>query len=169
MAPRYGMTLPFDDVPLHEHRPWIEELVSLGYTDVWTSEAGATDGFTPLAMAAAWDGGLRLGTAIVPAYTRGPALLAMSAAAMAEAAPGRFALGVGASSNVIVESWNGIPFEEPYRRTADVVEFLRRALAGEKVDMDCPSFSVKGFRLGRVPEVAPPILVAALLPGMLRL
>ena len=170
MAPqRYGMTIPFDDVPLHDHRERIEELARLGYTDVWTSEAGATDGFTPLAMAAAWDGGLRLGTAIVPAYTRGPALLAMSAAAMAEAAPGRFALGVGASSNVIVESWNGIPFEEPYRRTADVVQFLRRALAGEKVDMDCPSFKVRGFRLGRVPEVAPPILVAALRPGMLRL
>jgi probable F420-dependent oxidoreductase len=170
MAPaRYGMTIPFDNVPLHEHKSWIEELARLGYTDVWTSEAGATDGFTPLAMAAAWDPGLRLGSAIVPVYTRGPALLAMSAAAMAEAAPGRFALGVGASSNVIVESWNGIPFEDPYRRTADVVRFLRRALAGEKVDMDCASFSVKGFRLGRVPEVAPPILVAALRLGMLRL
>ena len=166
---RYGMTIPMDNVPLHQHREWIEELVELGYTDAWSSEAGATDGFTPLAMAAAWTSELRVGTAIVPAYTRGPALLAMSAAAMAEAAPGRFALGVGTSSNVIVQNWNGIPFEEPYRRTADVVEFLRRALAGEKVDMSCASFEVKGFRLGRVPEQAPPILVAGLRPGMLRL
>ena len=88
---------------------------------------------------------------------------------MAEAAPGRFALGIGASSNVIVQGWNGIPFEDPYHRTADVVRFVRQALTGEKVDMECRSFTVKGFRLGRVPEVAPPILVAALRPGMLRL
>lgn len=163
------MTIPFDHVPLASHKEWISELADLGYTDAWSSEAGATDGFTPLAMAAAWEDRLRLGTAIIPAYTRGPGLLAMSAAAMAEAAPGRFALGVGSSSNVIVENWNGIPFTDPYRRTADTVTFLRRALAGEKVDMDCASFRVKGFRLGRVPEQPPPILVAALRPGMLRL
>ena len=166
---RYGITIPFDNVPLSDHRDWIVELAELGYTDAWSSEAGGTDGFTPLAMAAAWDQRMRLGTAIIPAYTRGPALLAMSAAAMAEAAPGRFALGVGSSSNVIVEGWNGIPFEDPYQRTADVVRFLRLALAGEKVDMDCSSFKVKGFRLGRVPAEVPPILVAALRPGMLRL
>jgi probable F420-dependent oxidoreductase len=166
---RYGMTIPFEGVSLADHRAWYEELADLGYTDLWTSEAGGTDAFTPLAMAAAWTPALRLGTAIVPVYTRGPALLAMTVAAMADAAPGRFALGVGASSNVIVGNWNGIPFEKPYQRTRDTVRFLRKALRGEKVDEDCESFRIRGFRLGRVPEVAPPILVAALRPGMLRL
>jgi probable F420-dependent oxidoreductase len=70
---------------------------------------------------------------------------------------------------VIVGNWNGIPFEDPYQRTRDTVRFLRQALAGEKVDSDFETFRVKGFRLGRVPEVVPPILVAALRPGMLRL
>ena len=55
-----------------------------------------------------------LGVAIAPAYTRGPALLAQTVAAMAEAAPGRFTFGLGASSDVIVERWNGIAFAEPY-------------------------------------------------------
>lgn len=167
--PRYGMTVPFDGVPLADHRAWYEELVDLGYTDLWSSEAGATDAFTPLALAAAWVPSMRLGTAIVPAYTRGPALMAMSAAAMAEAAPGRFVLGVGTSSNVIVESWNGIPFHKPYQRTRDIVRFLKQAMTGEKVDADFETFTVKGFRLGRKPEVPPEILVAALRPGMLRL
>jgi probable F420-dependent oxidoreductase len=167
--PRYGMTIPFDGVPLADHRAWYEELVDLGYTDLWSSEAGATDAFTPLALAAAWTPTMRLGTAIVPVYTRGPALMAMSAAAMAEAAPGRFVLGVGTSSDVIVERWNGIPFHKPYQRTRDMVRFLRQALAGEKVDADFETFTVKGFRLGRKPEVVPPILIAALRPGMLRL
>ncbi|MGH9068938.1 MAG: LLM class F420-dependent oxidoreductase [Acidimicrobiales bacterium] len=166
---RYGMTIPFDHVPLHEQREWIAELAELGYTDVWSSEAGGTDAFTPLALASAWAPGLRLGTAIVPAFTRGPALLAMSAGALAEAAPGRFCLGVGTSSDVIVESWNGLSFAEPYRRTRDTLRFLRAALAGEKVTADYDTFSVRGFRMGRPPEVVPPLLVAALRPGMLRL
>ncbi|HZU73638.1 MAG TPA: LLM class F420-dependent oxidoreductase [Acidimicrobiales bacterium] len=165
----YGMTIPFDGVPLAEQRPWLEELAELGYTDAWSSEANGTDGFTPLALAAAWVPSLRLGSAIVPAFTRGPGVMAQSVAAMAEAAPGRFVFGIGTSSNVIVEGWNGIPFDDPYHRTADMVRFLRRALTGEKVDMECRSFKVRGFRLGRVPAVAPPILVAALRPGMLRL
>jgi alkanesulfonate monooxygenase SsuD/methylene tetrahydromethanopterin reductase-like flavin-dependent oxidoreductase (luciferase family) len=50
-----------------------------------------------------------------------------------------------------------------------MVRFLRQALAGEKVDADFETFTVKGFRLGRKPEVVPPILIAALRPGMLRL
>jgi probable F420-dependent oxidoreductase len=165
----YGMTIPFDGITLAEHRRWFEDLVDLGYTDAWTAEADGSDGFTPLALAAAWAPELRLGTAIIPAFTRGPGLLAQSAAALAEAAPGRFVLGVGTSSDVIVERWNGIPFERPYQRTRDVVRFLRRALTGEKVDAEFDTFRVKGFRLGRPPEVVPPILVAALRPGMLRL
>src|SRR3989440_9339689 len=122
-------------------------------------------------MAAAWVPQMRLGCAIVPAYTRGPGLLAQSVAAMAETAPGRFAFGVGTSSNVIVENWNGIPFEEPYKKTRDVVRFLKQALTGEKVEGDFDTITSRGFRLGRKisADIVPPILVAALRPGMLRL
>jgi probable F420-dependent oxidoreductase len=165
----YGMTIPFDGIPLIEHREWFEELADLGYTDAWTAESDGVDGFTPLVLATAWAPQLRVGTAIIPVFTRGPALLAQSAAALAEAAPGRFALGIGASSDVIVERWNGIPFEQPYYRTRDLVRFLRRAFTGEKVDAEFDTFTVRGFRLGRPLAVIPPILVAALRPGMLRL
>ncbi|HEY2565033.1 MAG TPA: LLM class F420-dependent oxidoreductase [Acidimicrobiales bacterium] len=168
-APRYGITVPFDGVPLHEHREWFEELVSLGYTDVWSAETDGTDGFTPIALAAAWTPSLRLGTAIIPAYTRGPALLAQSVAGMAEAAPGRFAFGLGTSSNVIVERWNGIEFTEPYKRVRDTIRFLKAALAGEKVDETYDTFAVHGFRLARPVESPPPIFLAGLRPGMLRL
>ncbi len=118
MTQRYGMTIPFDGVPLDDQREWIVELADLGYTDVWSAEADGADGFTPLALASQWAPSLRLGTAIVPAFTRGPACLAQSTGSLAQAAPGRFVLGIGTSSNVIVERWNGIPFERPYERTA---------------------------------------------------
>jgi len=166
---RYGMTIPFDGVPLHAQREWIEELADLGYTDVWSAEANGADAFTPLALASVWAPSLRLGTAIVPAFTRGPACLAQSVGSLAQAAPGRFALGIGTSSNVIVEGWNGIPFHEPYKRVRDMIRFLRAALAGEKVSGQFESFTVKGFRLGVLPEKPVPILVAALREGMLKL
>jgi probable F420-dependent oxidoreductase len=88
---------------------------------------------------------------------------------MAEAAPGRFAFGIGTSSDVIVERWNGIPFEEPYKRTRDTVRFLKAVLTGEKIKETYTGFSVGGFKLGRVPKVQPQILVAALREGMLKL
>jgi probable F420-dependent oxidoreductase len=166
---RHGMTVPFDGQHLHAQRDRFQRLEALGYTDLWSAEAMGADGLTPLALGAVWTPSLRLGTAILPAYTRGPALMAQSVAAMASAAPGRFVAGIGSSSNVIVERWNGIPFEEPYRRTRDMVRFLRTALTGEKVAEDYDTFSVKGFRLGLVPEQPVPILVAALREGMLRM
>jgi len=166
---RYGMTLPFDHTPLADHREIVQELVDLGYSDVWSAEANGTDGFVPLALTAAWAPSLRVGTAIVPSFTRGPATLAMCVATMAEVAPGRFVFGLGTSSDVIVERWNGMVFAEPYKRNRDMVHFLKEALTGAKVDRQYDTFTVSGFRLERPPEVVPPILVAALRPGMLRL
>lgn len=166
---RYGMTIPFGGVPLHAQRDWIAELEDLGYTDVWSAESDGADGFTPLALASVWAPSLRLGTAIIPAYTRGPACLAQSVGSLAQAAPGRFAIGIGSSSNVIVEGWNGIPFEEPYQQVRAMVRFLRDSLTGEKVTKDYGRFSVRSFRLGVVPPEPVPILVAALREGMLRL
>lgn len=166
---RWGITIPFPGVPLPDHRRRLAELVDAGYTDVWSSETNAHDAFTPLALAAAWEPSLRLGVAVVPVFTRGPALLAQTVAALAEAAPGRVAVGIGSSSPAIVERWNGLAFDRPYQRVRDTLRFLRTALSGEKVTHDYETFSVRGFRLGvRVAE-PPGILVGALRSGMLRL
>jgi probable F420-dependent oxidoreductase len=165
---RPGLTVPLPG-HLHTHREQLHELADLGYTDIWSAESDGGDGLTPLALAAAWEPRLRLGTAILPAYTRSPALMAQSAAALADAAPGRFALGIGTSSNVIVERWNGVPFVEPYKKVRDMVRFLRDAFSGEKVTKAYDTFEIQGFRLGVRPEQTPPILVAALREGMLRL
>lgn len=171
MAPYrgFGITIPFGPGPLHAQRDVIAELSALGYTDAWSAEADGYDGFTPLALTSVWAPTLRLAPAIIPAYTRGPALLAQSVATMSQAAPGRFVLGVGSSSNVIVERWNGLEFDRPYQRVRDTVRFLRAALAGEKVTARYDTFAVDGFRLGIRPEGEVPILIAALREGMLNL
>jgi probable F420-dependent oxidoreductase len=165
----YGITIPLDRVPLHEQQDWIAELAELGYTDAWSAETDGTDAFTPLALTSVWAPTLRLGTAIVPAFTRGPAVIAQSAAAMASAAPGRFVLGIGTSSDVIVSRWNGIAFDEPYKRMRDTVRFVRAALTGDKITAEYDTFSIRGFKLTAVPYEPVPILIAALREGMLNL
>ncbi len=156
---RWGLTVPLPGLSLPEHEAAIKAAEASGFTDVWSGETQHTDGFTPLALAASWSEELRLGTGVVGVFQRGPALLAMEAAALAEASGGRFALGIGSSSDVIVERWNGIPFHKPLSKVSETIDFLRPALAGEKV--------AGGFRLERPPEAPIPIVVAALRGKML--
>ncbi len=169
MTSRYGITIPFDGVSLLEHRDWFHRLADLGYTDVWSAEVDGADGFTPLTLAAVTEARLNLGVAVTPAFTRGAGLLAMTVAAVAEVAGGRFTMGLGASSQPVVERWNGIAYERPYARTRDVLRFLQRALNGERIDEAFETFEVHGFKLSRPVLERPPILLGALRPGMLRL
>jgi probable F420-dependent oxidoreductase len=158
---RWALTVPFNGVALRDHRALVEGAEAVGFDDLWSGETSGPDGFTPLALAAAWTDRVRLGTGVVNAFTRGPAVLAQHAAALQDASGGRFCLGIGSSSNVIVERWNQIPFEKPLTRVRETVEALRAVLAGER--------GPGGFRLETPPATPPPIYVAALRGGMLRL
>lgn len=166
---RWGLSLPLDGVPLAAHEPVLRTAEAVGYTDAWSQEVAGVDPFTPLALAASWTRRMRLGTAIAGVFTRGPAITAMHAAGMAEAAPGRFVLGLGAASQPIVEHWNGDAFERPLTRVREVVEAVRSALAGEKVSYDGETVQMQGFRLARPVPAPVPIYVAALRERMLRL
>jgi probable F420-dependent oxidoreductase len=160
-ALRHGLTLPFPGISLPEHEPLLRRAEAVGFDDFWSGEATGYDGFTPLALAAAWTERARLGTGVVNPYTRGPALLAQTAAALADASDGRFVLGIGASSDRIVERWNGIPFEKPLSKVRDAVAGLRPVFAGER--------GAGGFKLEVPPGQPIPIYVAALRSRMLRL
>ena len=168
-TPRWGLTVPLFGHSLPEQREIVTELANLGYTDLWSAELNGVDAFTPLVLASQWTDRLRFGTAIVPVYTRGPGCLAMTAATLADLAPGRFMLGVGTSTPVVVQQWNDIPFDKPYQRSRDMLRFLRASLAGEKVTERYETFKVNGFRLERPPAVPPTLALAALRPQMVRL
>jgi probable F420-dependent oxidoreductase len=158
---RWGLTLPFTGVPLAEHGEYVKRAEAAGYTDLWTGETAGPDGFTPLALSAAWTERMRLGTGIVGVFQRGPALLAQEAAALADASGGRFVLGIGSSSDRIIEGWNGIPFERPLSKVRETLEFLRVALAGERTSTR--------FKLETKPAHEIPIVLAALRGKMLEL
>jgi probable F420-dependent oxidoreductase len=158
---RWGLTVPLPNLPLREHRELVRRAETAGYTDFWSGETNGPDGFTPLAACATWTEQARLGTGVVGVFTRGPALLAQQAAALADLSGGRFAIGIGASSDRIVEGWNRMPFDRPLTRIAETVEFLDAAFAGER--------TATGFKLEQPPAEPPPIILAALRGKMLRL
>ncbi len=161
MTQRWGLTLPLPGLPLANHRDLVLQAEAAGYTDLWSGETNGPDGFTPLVLAAAWTDQVRLGTGIVGVFQRGPALLAQQAAALADASHGRFVLGIGSSSDRIVEGWNQIPFEHPLTRVRDTLDFLRPALEGERTPT--------GFKLESPPQHPVPIVLAALRGKMLQL
>jgi probable F420-dependent oxidoreductase len=155
------LTLPLTGVPLADHEELVKRAEAAGYTDFWSGETNGPDGFTPLTLSAAWTERARLGTGIVGVFQRGPALLAQEAAALADASRGRFVLGIGSSSDRIIEGWNGIPFEKPLSKVRETLEFLQVALAGER--------TATGFKLETAPAERVPIVLAALRGKMLEL
>ncbi|HYJ23308.1 MAG TPA: LLM class F420-dependent oxidoreductase [Solirubrobacterales bacterium] len=161
MSQRWGLTLPLPGISLADHKEHVVQAEALGYTDLWTGETAGPDGFTPLALSAAWTERMRLGTGIVGVFQRGPALLAQEAAALAGASRDRFVLGIGSSSDRIVEGWNDIPFEKPLSKVRETLDFLDAALAGER--------TATGFKLESPPAERVPIVLAALRGKMLQL
>jgi alkanesulfonate monooxygenase SsuD/methylene tetrahydromethanopterin reductase-like flavin-dependent oxidoreductase (luciferase family) len=95
VAERWGLTLPLPGLSLAAHEELVKRAEAVGYTDLWSGETNGPDGFTPLALSAAWTQSVRLGTGVVGVFQRGPALLAQEAAALADASGGRFVLGIG--------------------------------------------------------------------------
>lgn len=154
-----GVVFPDRSLPIRAQRAQVESLAAWGYTDLWAGESDGADAFTPLAMAAGWGTPLRLGTAVVSAFLHPPALLAMTTASLADAAPGGVVLGIGASSPLIVERWNGVPFVDPVAKVRDVATQVRALLHGERR---------AGFSLATAPASPPPVYLAALRPTMLR-
>jgi len=158
---RWGLTLPLPMTSIADQVDLVKRAEAAGYTDVWSGETAGPDGFTPLAFAAAHATQVRVGTGVVGVFQRGPALLAQQAASMTDATGGRFVLGIGASSDRIVEGWNGIPFEKPYSKVKETLDFLDVALQGERTP--------NGFKLETKPQHEIPVVLAALRGRMLKL
>lgn len=168
MSSRLGLAVPIDGLGLRDGLELALHAEGLGYTDAWSYEVAGSDGFSPLAWLAARSRGLRLGISVIPAFTRPPALLAMSSAGLAELSHGRFVLGLGSSSPNVVERWMGGVHERPLTRLRETVEAVRLALTGDRVTYHGATLRVDDFRLALAPARVP-IVLGALGPRMYRL
>ncbi len=166
---RIGASLPVPpDVPMC--RRVAARAEELGYESVWIADTGAgPDAFVVAAAVASVTTRLRIGTAVIPAYTRTPSVMAAGAGSVAQLAPGRFVLGIGASSETIVDAWGGVPYRRPLTRMREETQVLRQMLAGERVTFAGRSLRTRGFRLVSQPPAPVPIYLAALMPPMLEL
>ena len=139
-----------------------------GYDDVWFADTGYPDSLTAAALVCERTERVRVGIAVVPAYTRTPAVLASSAGTLAEVSGGRFVLGIGASSHTMIENWHGLRLSRPLARMRETTALVRQMLSGEKTAFDGETVRSRGYR--QPPAAHPvPIYLAALRPRMLEL
>jgi probable F420-dependent oxidoreductase len=169
MTSRLGLTFPIWPTDVRRSCELARRAEALGYTDAWSAETAGPDGLAVATALGVVTETMRIGCAVVPAYTRPPALIAMGALAAQQASAGRFSLGIGASSPTIVERWMGIAFDRPLKQVSETLTAVKAALAGEKVDVAGEKVSIKGFRLETPPEKPVPLFLAALGPQMMQL
>lgn len=170
------MNLPLDILlpilPSQDARTAVElgkRAEDVGYHGVWVPETAGLDGVSLLAVLAGQTSRIRLGSGILPIFTRSPVLMAQTVATLDSLACGRFVLGLGTSSRGVVEGWHGIPFREHIPAMREYCTILRQALQVEKTSVRGQHFSSVGSRLGCLPpSTVPPIFIAALNPPMAR-
>ena len=141
---------------------------SLGYDTVYVTHIAGRESLTVLTAYAMSTERIRVGTGVVPIYTRTPATMAQTAATIDELSDGRLNLGLGVSHRPVVEGWHGQRIDRPVAEMREYLQIVRAILRGE----DPPpgeKWQTSFHLAGLDPRPDLPIYVAALSPGMLRL
>ncbi len=144
---------------------WAE---SNSYTDAWFADAGAPDALTTAAALAATTNTIRIGVAVTPVFTRTPAVLAATASTLGQLLPERFVMGLGSSSQTMMENWHGVEFKNPVTRVRNTALMVRSILTGEKTNFDLDGLRSHGY--SQAPSAhPPPIYIAALRAKMIEM
>jgi probable F420-dependent oxidoreductase len=141
---------------------------ALGYESVYVTHIAGRESLTVLTAYALATTRIRVGTGVVPIYTRTPATMAQTAATIDELSGGRLTLGLGVSHRVVVESWHGQSIDRPVKEMREYASIVRAILRGEEPPAGekwSTSFRLMG--LDARPQL--PLYIAALSPAMLRL
>src|SRR5690242_4123691 len=157
-------------MPLGEFPAIACEAESRGYRTAWVGEASGTEAIVLSTLIATHTSTLRIANGVIPVQTRTPVVYGQAAATLAHLAPGRFGLGLGLSSEIIVGQWHGLPFAPSLQQMREAVQIIRAAAAGERVTFEGKFYRLKNFRLAIPAPVPPPrIYLAALGPKMCEL
>jgi F420-dependent oxidoreductase-like protein len=173
---RLGISLRLANDNWDDVAAYAVEAERLGVDYVWSAEAWGHDAATPIAFVAARTSRVRLGTAIMQAGTRTPALVAMTAMSLDAMSGGRFILGLGVSGPQVIEGWHGIRYERPLLRMREIIEIVRQAIRGERVtykgsvyELPLPGGEGKALRSAARPRPNIPIYLATLSPKSLEM
>ena len=138
-----------------------------GYDDLWFADSSGVDALTTSAAVALETSRCRIGTAIIPVFSRTPAVLASTAHVLHQLSKGRFILGLGSSSQTMMENWHGLKFEKPLSRVKETTQLIKSMLAGEKSNFDGETVVSHGYRQLPLAPGAQPVYMAALRSKML--
>jgi F420-dependent oxidoreductase-like protein len=140
----------------------------LGYESAYVTHIAGRDSLAVLAAYATRTERIKLGTGVLPIYSRTPVATAQLAATIDELSGGRLALGLGVSHRVTVENWYGQTIDKPVREMREYVQAVRAILRGEPPPEN-ERFKTNFRFMGYAARPDLPIYVAALSPAMLRL
>jgi probable F420-dependent oxidoreductase len=160
-----GLAMPLGELPAIAR-----EAETRGYRTAWVGEASGTEAIVLSTLIATHTQTLQIANGVIPVQTRTPIVYGQAAATLAHLAPGRFALGVGLSSEIIVGQWHGLPFVPSIQQMREAVQIIRMVASGERVNFEGRFYRLKNFRLG-IPAPSPPprVYLAALGPKMCEL
>jgi probable F420-dependent oxidoreductase len=157
-------------MPLAEFPAIAREAEGRGYRTAWVGEASGAEAIVLSTLIATHTARIGIANGVIPVQTRTPIVYGQAAATLAHLAPGRFGLGLGLSSEIIVGQWHGLPFAPSIHQMREAVQIIRTVAAGERVTFEGKFYRMKNFRLA-IPAPAPPprIYLAALGPRMCEL
>ncbi|HXA29496.1 MAG TPA: LLM class F420-dependent oxidoreductase [Candidatus Angelobacter sp.] len=163
--PRIGVMIPYtDQAPREQTVEFVQAADRLGYESVWVPEAYGYDAITMLTLLACRTERIQLATGIINVFSRTPALIGQTIAALDDISGGRAILGLGTSGPQVIEGWHGVRFEKGVQRTREVVEIVRMVLRRDRVVHEGQVFQVtRGLKLITHPRRADiPIALATL-------
>jgi probable F420-dependent oxidoreductase len=154
-------------MPIAEFPSIAREAEARGYRTAWVGEASGTEAIVLSTLVATHTRTLHIANGVIPVQTRTPIVYGQAAATLAHLAPGRFGLGLGLSSEIIVGQWHGLPFTPSIEQMREAVRIIRMTVAGERVNFEGRFYRLRNFRLA-IPAPSPPprIYLAALGPRM---
>ena len=114
---------------------------------IWIPETWGMEGFSMMSAVSRIAKNAKIGSSIVNIYSRSPSVIAMGAATLDTISDGKLILGLGTSSDLIVQNWHGIAFKDPVVRMQEYVEIIRMILSKNKVNYNGKFFHLKDFAL----------------------
>jgi len=121
---------------------WAADMETAGIDTLWIGEAYGFDAVSMLGYLAGRTTRVGLGAAILPVFSRSPALVAMTAAGLDFVSSGRFILGLGASGPQVVTDWHGVPYDRPLARTRETIEVCRKVWTRQRLEYEGETLQV---------------------------
>lgn len=145
-----------------------QDLESRGFATMWIANIFGLDAITTAAIIGRETQRIELGTAVVPTYPRHPTAIAQQVLTTQAACQGRFALGIGLSHQLVIETMLGLSYARRAKHMREYMAVLGPLLRGEPAKFEGEEYCVNvGLQ---VPGASPvPTLIAALGDHMLKI